>query len=236
MKPLIGIVSRPHRDDDGGCELGIMDTYRNAVVKNGGNAICILPTQYFIYEENSPYHTPKMTNDEIEMLKNQLSLCSGIVMPGGSKWYEYDEIICKYCLENDIPILGICMGEQIMGNVILNNQEISGDKTIKNDSKINHMQPSKNYVHTVKINENSKLFQIIGNTEIKVNSRHNYHIESKEAFNVVATAPDGIIEAIEYPNKRFAIGLQWHPESLIEFDDNANKIFKIFIEEAKKVN
>lgn len=234
MKPLIGIISRPHRDTDGACELGIMDAYRNAIIKNGGNTICILPTQYFVYEENSPYHTPKMTDEEIEMLKIQLSFCDGIVMPGGSKWYEYDEIVCKYCLENDIPILGICMGEQIMGNIIVNDKEINGDKTIKNDSKINHQQPSVSYVHSVSIDRNSKLYQIIGKEEIKVNSRHNYHIEEKPSFKVVARATDGIIEAIEYPNNTFAIGLQWHPESLVEYDENSNNIFKSLINAAKK--
>ena len=48
-------------------------------------------------------------------------------------------------------------------------------------------------------------------------------------LSIVGISNDGIIEAIEDKNKRFFIGVQWHPESMIEYDSIQNKIFKKFI-------
>ena len=59
---------------------------------------------------------------------------------------------------------------------------------------------------------------------------HKYAIKECEMCDVVATSEDGVIEAIEYPNKKFILGLQWHPEKMIDFDLDANKIIKYFID------
>ena len=233
MKPIIGIIARPIIDDENSHNIGTMEAYRKALVASNAIPLCILPTQNITYDEFAPRVTPRMTEEEIDSLIKQIVLCDGIIMPGGCKWYEYDEIVCKYCLKNNIPILGICMGEQIMGNVDINNCHPEGDKTIKNNTEINHFQRSTNYVHEINIKTGTKLYEILGNERIKVNSRHNYHINKIDNFIVSATADDGIIEAIEFPEHKFAIGLQWHPESLIEFDDNSKKIFDYFINISK---
>ena len=68
---------------------------------------------------------------------------------------------------------------------------------------------------------------------MKVNSRHKYEIINVNNAIVSARSDDGIIKAIEFPSKIFAMGLQWHPEDLYETDINMLKIFKEFIEKKK---
>ena len=84
------------------------------------------------------------------------------------------------------------------------------------------------------IKDNTKLFSIIGQKTIDVNSRHNYHVQDVSNLKISAYSEDGLIEAVEYTNKDFVIGVQWHPETMLEYDENANKIFDEFINKAKE--
>ena len=67
-----------------------------------------------------------------------------------------------------------------------------------------------------------------------VNSFHNYHIIENNNLKISSRSSDGIFESIEVPNKKFIIGIQWHPEISYDFDDNSRKIIDSFIEECKK--
>ena len=67
-----------------------------------------------------------------------------------------------------------------------------------------------------------------------VNSRHNEHIDSVDNFVVSAISEDGIIEAIEDKNKNFVLGIQWHPESMLDYDIYACDIYKYFINKCKE--
>ncbi|MBQ2715174.1 MAG: gamma-glutamyl-gamma-aminobutyrate hydrolase family protein, partial [Clostridia bacterium] len=83
------------------------------------------------------------------------------------------------------------------------------------------------------------LHSIVGETQIGVNSFHHQAIkEVAPGFIVSARAPDGTVEAIEPENQinssRFFLAVQWHPEYFYKTDAPANKIFKAFIEAAKK--
>ena len=143
-------------------------------------------------------------------LKDILKICDGIVMPGGTDIYDYDKYICNYAIENDIPLFGICLGMQIMVNTI--------ELNIKNHNNVTHK------ITTIK---GSIIGKIIGNSY--VNSRHNYHVVDVGNYKVTAYSDDGIIEAIEYPNKKFNIGVQWHPEDMIDFDIKQFNLIKELI-------
>ena len=99
---------------------------------------------------------------------------------------------------------------------------------IKKLNNLSHYTLDK-YVHKVNIKKNSKLYEIINKQIINVNSRHKYYVTNTN-LDVVAYSDDNIIEAIEDKNKKFFIGVEWHPESMIEYDILENKLFSYFIE------
>lgn len=155
---------------------------------------------------------------EFERVKRIIDMCDGIIFPGGIKIFEFDSEIVRYCYEIDKPTLGLCLGMQIMGKTF--------DGCIKTLDNQNHNKSDK-YVHKVIINRDSKLYEILQEDEILVNSRHNNYVE-KTSLVCSAKSEEGRIEAVEDGTKKFFIGIQWHPESLLE-DENSAKIFDYFI-------
>jgi len=231
-KPIIGMIGRPDVASDEDRVICIWEGARRSIVKKGGIPILLLPNQDIQYEDYRPRDVERLSEEQKEELKRVVELCDGLLIPGGYKWYEYDEFIYNYALELDIPVLGICAGMQMMGRIDINKNDVALDTTVRNDTNIEHHQRGKKYVHTIDIMDGTKLKKIINKDRIKVNSKHNYHITRTNQFVVSAYSEDGIIEAIEDPNRKFVIGVQWHPETMLEYDENANKIFDEFIKTA----
>lgn len=92
--------------------------------------------------------------------------------------------------------------------------------------KVDNHRISKDYSHKITINKNSLLFKILNKEELTVNSLHSFAIPNTY-LNISAYSIDGIIEAIEDKNKKFFLGVQWHPELLN--DIYSKKIFDYFI-------
>lgn len=130
-------------------------------------------------------------------------------------------------LERDKPVLGICAGMQMLA--CLNGCRLSADIRKAEPYALHHDQ--RGYIHPVSLAEDSQLAGIVGEGKLDVNSRHREAIVSVGSFAIAsAHAPDGIIEAIEIPSKRFAIGLQWHQEGFTASDHAGNRIFKSFVD------
>lgn len=233
MKPIIGVIGRPDMASDDDKVVCIWEGTRRAIVKKQGIPFMILPNQDVEYETLRPKDTPRLTCDEKEDLKRLVDMCDGLLIPGGYKWYEFDEFIYNYALEKNISILGICAGMQMMCRIDKDKNDICEDNTVRNNTLINHHQREKQYVHYVNIIEGTLLSKIIGENKIKVNSKHNYHVENIVDLKISAYSEDGLIEAIEYENKKFVIGVQWHPETMLEYDENANKIFDEFMNKCR---
>lgn len=156
--------------------------------------------------------------EEYERVVGQIKSCDGIILPGGQNHYEIDLKIAKFLNEANIPTLGLCLGMQIMALAF------NGD--IDNLPNNSHLKKDK-YVHKVKINTNSTLYNIIGENILNVNSRHSEYITTTD-LKIIAISDDLIIEAVEDPTKKFYIGVQWHPESITD-DINSKKLFDCFI-------
>lgn len=161
-------------------------------------------------------------NKEFNRVEELLNECRGVILPGGDSYYPIDLKITKYLYDNDIPTLGICLGMQMMAVTFNGNLEYLNT---------NNHQSNQEYVHEVKIKEGSKLSEILKENTIMVNSRHIEHI-TKTDMSITATSNDFVIEAVEDINKKFFIGVQWHPESL---DKNiySKRLFDAFIEALK---
>ena len=153
--------------------------------------------------------------------KESINLCDGIVFPGGDEVNKNDIELIKYLYENDIPCLGICLGMQEMGYAF--------NGHFNKISNYNHLKQDK-YVHEVKINKKSKLYKILNKEIIKVNSRHKDYLIDTDLF---ITGVSDVIESIEETNKRFFIGVQWHPESMLDYDLNSNLLVEEFIKECR---
>jgi len=142
--------------------------------------------------------------------------------------------IFNLAFNRNIPVLGICRGAQLM-NVAL-------DGTLYQDiisqvrMALNHIpdMPFSEPVHAIDIETDTKLYKIIGENRIWTNSRHHQGIKLHgKGLISSAKASDGMIEAIEHPNKKWCIGVQWHPEMMVETDKNQVKLFKAFVDACK---
>ena len=151
-------------------------------------------------------------NKIFDSIKPIIDLCSGFILQGGSDYYDIDKLVVKYLYDSDIPTLGICLGMQTMA-MVFNGQMGSIAKHLSNDL----------YVHSVDIENDSYLFEIIGKEQIMVNSRHK---DSIITTDLKVSAKNDVIEGVEDNSKKFFIGVQWHPESLM--DENSCKLFGEF--------
>ena len=129
--------------------------------------------------------------------------------------------LCEIGLNKDIPILGICGGEQLL-NVVCGGTLIQ-DIRNHNPNALKHEQknPRNETSHQVNIKKNTKLSMIMNKIEINVNSAHHQAVH-KLGNDLIATgyALDGTIESIEHIKHNWCIGVQWHPEFLITNEDN----------------
>lgn len=156
-----------------------------------------------IVDFNNDYKT------EFKKVKKLIDMCDYFILQGGSDYYQIDIEIARYLYKIDKPTLGICLGMQTMAMAFLGIM-----------SNIENHLSDKLYVHNIKINKNSKLYDIIKKDNIRVNSRHKSYIVSTD---LSISSESNVIESIEDKNKTFYIGVQWHPESI--YDENNKKIF-----------
>ena len=233
-RPIIGIVGRATKDNEDKSNISTREEYRKAILDLGGIPILILPPQDMYYYDTRVSETPPLTTEEKEILDKQLKLCDGILLPGGFKTFEYDTYIVDYCTKKDKPILGICLGMQIMANYGQTNENGTPKFIVeKNDEQgINHCDQDKKYVHKVTLLKESKIYQIIHQETFNVNSFHKYHILKTKKYDIVGYSEDNLIEVIENKNNRFNIGVQWHPERLMD-DPNQINLLKEFIKISK---
>lgn len=156
----------------------------------------------------------------------------GAIVPGRDR---FELVLIKKVLEStQKPILGICRGLQMM-NVAMGG---SLHQDLPTDGKLCHsltMYPRNAVTHDVQVLSGTRLAQIMGSGTGRVNSFHHQAVKRlAECFLCSAkSVEDDVVEALEMPADRFAVGVQWHPEELTERDE-ARKLFRCFILAAEK--
>jgi putative glutamine amidotransferase len=234
-RPTIGVTL--DSEEPGGYSkfpwYAVRQNYADAVVKAGGLPL-FLP------------HEP----DQVE---DYLGLIDGLVVTGGAfdidpalfgaaekhptvklkgRRTAFEWNITQRAVAEDLPVLGICGGQQLL-NVVLGGTLI---QHIPDEVKgpLAHEQPNPRNEpgHSVTVEKNTLLYRICGVTSLEVNSAHHQAAKSVgPGITINAKAEDGVIEGIEDPRHRFVLGVQWHPEFSISRGDE--KIFKAFVEAAR---
>lgn len=221
---IIGIVARSYWNKDNQSILQFYEKIRTAFSKyNNVTIIGIMPTDERKYTEITR-GDDKLDNAKLNCV---LKKCDGFIIPGGIYHQNLDEYVINYAIKNDKPLLGICLGFQIMCSMFSKNRE-RYDMTIvlPND---NHYKPNIKKAHKIKIKENTLLKSVLKKEEITVNSVHHTYINNELKDLIISSiSEDNILESVEYPNKKFIMGLQWHPEALM--DKNTIKLLDYFVD------
>ena len=215
-RPLIGISANTADID-----LTLRRVYCDQIVRAGGVPMVIPPV------------------DDAEVLINMLEGIDGLVLTGGADynplWYgEQPEkelhtinstrdlpelLLTRLAFNRQIPILGICRGVQTMAIALGGNLVQDLKTTLKHSQDA----PRSEATHSVTITEGSTLYALYGQ-ETFVNSFHHQAVKDCGShLHVVATAPDGVIEAVESTEQKALMGVQWHPEWM---GDEGLKLFE----------
>ena len=189
-----------------------------------------------------------------EDIDHYLSLCNGLLIPGGD--YDIDPVyygenvnkhtnvsngirenfefkLLKKAINLEMPILGICAGQQLL-NVLLGGSLIQHiPDYIKGNIVHKHNGDQSINWHDINIIENTLLHKIIGVHQYKVNSHHHQAVgKLGKDLRVNAMSADGVIEGIEHIKLPFCLGVEWHPEHCgNEYD---KKIFDTFVKAAEQ--
>ncbi len=214
----------------------------------GGNGY-EMPKAYFTAVHRAggmPFGIPYLT----DMVETVIAEFDGFVSVGGRiqfprEWYvpgdesrypsserlEVEQTLMRGFLKRDKPVLGICNGMQMLaclhGGRMVHEVRKTGPHILDHDSR--------SAVHSVGIVPGTMLSRILGTARLDVNSRHQEAVvEVSDQAVTSARADDGVIEAIEIPARRFAIGVQWHPEAFAAQEHPCNRLFSAFVQAARQ--
>jgi putative glutamine amidotransferase len=193
--------------------------------------------------------------DDDERLRAIYERLDGIVFPGGADVApgEYGEepigdlnvveplrdrtelTLARWAFADDLPTLGICRGQQLL-NVALGGS-LYQDLRHQGVTQVEHSDADGRartaLIHRVRLDPDSRLAQLIDETSIDVNSLHHQAVKSvAPPLRMTGESDDGVIEALESPERRFWIAVQWHPE---EIDDRpwVRRLFQGFARAAQ---
>jgi putative glutamine amidotransferase len=234
-KPLIGIIMG-YQPKTGAPTLHIGEAYIKSVLKAGG----------------LPLLLPIGTSDEV--LEEMLEMCDGLMITGGPdldpllfqdnpdsraggvdpRRDASEAFLINSAAQKKMPILGICRGIQAL-NVTLGGTlyiDLSDDYPGSEKHDFYPDMPRDAYRHTIAIEKDTILFEIMGKNEIQVNSLHHQGVKDPAPnLTIAGLANDGSIEALVAKDHPWCVGVQWHPECLPD-DQDAQSLFTAFVQAA----
>jgi putative glutamine amidotransferase len=152
---------------------------------------------------------------------------------------EFEIDLARRAIDTDLPLLAICRGTQVL-NVAAGGTLVQDiPSAIASDVPHSIETPKDAIAHVVRVTTGSVLERVLGRSlsdvrPCSVNSRHHQSVgRVAPRLSTSATAPDGVVEAIESPEARFCLGVQWHPENFWRTGE-FRSLFDAFVEAAKR--
>lgn len=143
---------------------------------------------------------------------------------------DFELALCREALRRDLPMLAVCRGHQVLnvarGGTLL--QDIPSDLT----GAVDHDRDTDRWerAHEVSIVPGTRLHAVLGMDRIVVNSFHHQAVKDVgDGLVVSARSDDGVVEAIEARGRRFAVGVQWHPEAYWQHGEDFAPLFKALV-------
>jgi putative glutamine amidotransferase len=213
-------------------------TYAAAVEKGGGTPVLL------------PYRV------DHALIPQYVDLCAGILFTGGNdldptlygenQWHpkavkidpkrqEFELALIAEVERRRMPALGVCLGSQLMnvhrgGSLI---QFLPDEVKDLEHRNLNKQSPER---HPITLETDSQLGRAIGKRDVSVNTYHKQAIRQiGKGLRVVATAPDGVIEAYEDPTMPLFAAVQWHPERLLDEPEHVAP-FKLLVEKSAEAS
>jgi gamma-glutamyl-gamma-aminobutyrate hydrolase PuuD len=231
--------------------IGLSDIYRN-----GGSSVPRSYVEAVLSVDGIPVIIPLMYEDDkiVELLKS----LDGIIFTGGEdfdpSYYNepaipnmnrinaprdvFDIKLLRLAVEHGIPVLGICRGVQLI-NIAYGGSLFQDLATQYPDKSIKHRQtqPKEEASHAVIVEEGTVFANIVKERMLMVNSSHHQSIKKlADGFRVAGVSPDKVIEAIEkVDSAHWIVGVQFHPEVMVNNNSSMRRIFKGFIDVTSRI-
>ena len=238
MQPIIGITTNQEDNSNGRPIVALAQTYVQAIIQAGGVPV-LVPSSVVGNGWSALY-----------------SRLDGILFSGGGDisldFFKGDphpsiegvdvdrdrvELTClQAALSDGKPLLGICRGCQLvnvgLGGTLYTHipDQVPG--------ALDHSQTSPGeevLVHEVRIEEGTRMAEVLGEPIVKVNSHHHQGLKDIGAgLRVSGYSPDGLVEAIELPDHPYGLAVQWHPERLMDQQSTAESYSRLLLKQPKK--
>jgi gamma-glutamyl-gamma-aminobutyrate hydrolase PuuD len=232
--PIIGVTTSSERTNKGVDRAFVNAAYVRAIERAGGVPVLL-----------TPYHSPTA-------IARFCTLIDGLLLTGGGDIdpvrfgeephpktdlisTERDELelqrVTRQAIDTGLPLLAICRGLQVL-NVALDGTLHQHVPDVFGES-IAHSQPGarSDRTHDVSVEPGSLLASLAKSERLRVNSFHHQAIKDLgDGLKPVAWADDKVVEAVELPGARgLVLGVQWHPEELVNDDPAALRLFQALI-------
>jgi putative glutamine amidotransferase len=235
--PVIGVTADLEHSPEREPRFFLLQRYLHPLTDSGATALILPPTA------------------RTASVRKALSLLDGLVITGGNfdihpSYYgekpiaelgvmknqrtEFELEIGAAALRKDLPVLGLCGGEQAL-NVALGGS-LYQDIATQVPAALSHEQSEKKHSggHYVDIVPQTRLYTIVQRGRIEVNTSHHQAVKQLgQGLIIDAVADDGVIEGIESKRHRFVLGVQWHPEALAAKRQAHRRIFSAFLAACK---
>ena len=212
----------------------------------------------WIKSADSTIQIQEMYNYQLAEALKMMDDCDALLLSGGADIYpgrygkEADTTRCggfdlkrdslefaliKKAMEMEIPIFGICRGQQIL-NVAMGGTLYIDIPTDYDTTVVHRMNTTYECIHDMYVEPNTKLSWTTAIIKGETNSNHHQAVEKiADVFKVAARSSDGLIESIEWKNpeeKAFLMAVQWHPERMDLSNPLSGNILEAFIDAVKE--